>query len=305
MRQSISKYLTSASFGFLIVAQIIPIHARAVEANSAVPDFSGIWGRNSFAYEPPTTGLGPVENTSRLPSGRLDSTTLIGDYGNPILNPEAAETVKRFGEISRSGKGFPDPNNQCWPEGPPYIYRVLVNQIIQQRDQIIILYSFDHQFRRISLNKGHPTRITPSWYGDSVGHFEGDTLVVDTVGVKVGPFSMIDRYGTPYSEAMHVVERLRLIDRETANAAMRRNEEKNGRIGPEGGGGRADPKDMGKGLEVEFTVDDPKTFTASWSGRATYRRSVETWDERVCSENLHNFGVADDPQVPFANTPDF
>jgi hypothetical protein len=304
MRGSISSYLRFGCFGLLIAAQIIPIHARALEMAGA-PDFSGIWGRNSFAYEPPSAGFGPIENTSRLPSGQLDRTTLAGDHTNPILTSRAAETVRRFGEISRSGKGFPDPNNQCWPEGPPYIYRVLVNQIIQQRDEVVILYTFDHQFRHIRLNRAHPAYVPPSWYGDSVGHFEGDTLVVDTIGVKVGPFSMIDRFGTPYSEAMHLIERFRLVDREAANAAMRRNEQQNGRIGPEGGGGRVDPNDMGKALEVEFTVEDPETFTAPWSGRVTYRRSIDTWDERVCAENLHNFGVADDPRVPEADKPDF
>ena len=63
------------------------------------------------------------------------------------------------------------------------------------------------------MNASHPTTPTPSWYGDSVGHFEGDTLVVDTVGFKVGPLSMVDIYGTPHSEALHLVERYRLVDR--------------------------------------------------------------------------------------------
>ena len=64
--------------------------------------------------------------------------------------------------------------------------------------------------------------MTPSWQGDSVGHYEGDTLVVDTVGIKTGPFSSVDRYGTPFSEKLHVVERYRLIDGEAAAAAVRK-----------------------------------------------------------------------------------
>jgi len=62
--------------------------------------------------------------------------------------------------------------------------------------------------------------VTPSWYGDSVGHYEGDTLVIDTVGVKIGPFAMVDMYGTPHSPALHVVERYRLIDYAEAKEAM-------------------------------------------------------------------------------------
>jgi hypothetical protein len=50
------------------------------------------------------------------------------------------------------------------------------------------------------MNEPHPARVTPSWYGDSVGHYEGDTLVIDTIGVKIGPISMVDMYGTPHTE---------------------------------------------------------------------------------------------------------
>ncbi len=176
---------------------------------------------------------------------------------------------------------------------------------MQQRDEILILYTFDHQIRRIRLNQPHPARVAPSWYGDSVGHFEGDTLVVDTVGVKVGPLSMIDRFGTPYSEALHLVERFRLIDREAANAVMARNERENGRIGPDGGGGLADPNDTGKALQIEFTVEDKNVFTAPWSATVTHQRNIQPWQERVCAENLRNYGVAADPKVPVAIRPDF
>jgi hypothetical protein len=60
-----------------------------------------------------------------------------------------------------------------------------------------IIYSSDHEIRRVRMNQPHSVPVTPSWYGDSVGHYEGDTLVIDTVGVKIGPFAMVDFYGTP------------------------------------------------------------------------------------------------------------
>src|SRR3954468_17851578 len=69
------------------------------------PDFSGPWARNSFAYETPESGPGPVENASRLPSGIRDRTTLAGDITSPILTAESAQTVRRFGELSRRGIG--------------------------------------------------------------------------------------------------------------------------------------------------------------------------------------------------------
>jgi hypothetical protein len=301
MSRKSKEKLLSLSAGF----SVITVLAASAEEPNPVPDLSGMWGRNSFAYESPESGLGPVENVQRLPSGGRDRTTLVGDASNPILTPRAAAIVKKFGDISKAGLGFPDPNNQCWPEGPPYVYRVLETQILQQPGEIVILYSFDHQARHIYLNRSHPSHVVPSWYGDSIGHFEGGTLIVDTVGVKVGPFSMIDRYGTPYTENMHLVERFRLVDLGTANAVMALNERENGRIGPDGGGGRADPNDMGKALQISFTVEDSQVFTAPWSATVTYRRDLEPLTERVCPENLHNYGVAVDPMVPMSAKPDF
>jgi hypothetical protein len=242
-----------------------------------------------------------VENATRLPSGARDRRMLVGDHTSPILRPAAAETVKHFGEISRSGKAYPDPQTQCWPQSPPYILRAQATQIIQQRHQILILYEGDHQYRRIRLNQRHPVDVAPSWYGDSVGHFEGDTLVVDTVGVRVGPFSMIDRLGTPYSENLHLVERFRLVDRDIAEAVMARNEFENGRLE----NSTSDPNDRRKTLQIQFTVEDPLTFTVPWSASVTYRRNLDPWDESVCAENLKGYGVSPDPKVPVAETPDF
>jgi hypothetical protein len=176
-----------------------------------------------------------------------------------------------------------------------------VTQIIQTRDHILILYQSDHQHRRIFLNEAHPARVTPTSYGHSIGHFEGDTLVVDTVGIRVGPFSMIDRFGTPYSESLHLIERFRLIDIDAANVAMARNERLNGRLE----NASVDPNDTGKGLQVEFTVEDPIFFTEPWSATVTYRRNINAWVENVCPESVHNYGVAPDPKVPVADKPDF
>ena len=89
------------------------------------------------------------------------------------------------------------------------------------------------------MNQAHPSHVKPSWYGDSVGHFEGDTLVVDTVGFKVGPVSMADRFGTPHTEALHVVERYQLVDYEAAKEGLERDARENqmpGGKGPEQSG---------------------------------------------------------------------
>src|ERR1700680_2142105 len=79
-------------------------------------------------------------------------------------------------------------------------------EMLQQPDKIAFLYPNDHQVRYVRMNQPHPARITPSWYGDSVGRYDGDTLVLDTVGGKTDrPCAMVDWSGTPYTQALHVV----------------------------------------------------------------------------------------------------
>jgi hypothetical protein len=146
-----------------------------------------------------------VRNKSRLRSGASNPDQLVGDYSNPILKPEAAEVVKKFGDISLSGRAFPDPDSQCLQNPLPYIFWNFNVRLLQQPDKVTIIYQHDDDFRQVRLNQPHPATVIPSVHGDSVGHYEGDTLVIDTVGIKVGPYRMIDRFGTPYSQALHVV----------------------------------------------------------------------------------------------------
>ena len=135
---------------------------------------------------------------------------LVGDYANPILKPEAAAVVKRR-EMSLAGAGYPSPRNQCWPQGVPFIFTNDAVQLLQQPDKITMLYDEDHEVRRVRLNQPHPAQVTPSWYGDSVGRYEGDTLVIDTVGFKIrwSPRSTI--HGAPFTRDLRVVERYRLV----------------------------------------------------------------------------------------------
>jgi hypothetical protein len=204
------------AWGQTVGSAAVPATSGAQGA-APIPDFSGIWGHPSLpGFEPPPSGPGPVVNKSRLPNGRGNFNQLVGDYTNPILKPQAAEVVKKHGEISLAGVTAPTPRNQCWPEGVPYILQNMGIQILRQPDKITILYDFDNQVRHIRLNEVHPAQVSPSWYGDSVGHYEADTLVIDTVGFKIGPFSMVDSYGAPYTQALHVTERYRLVDDDEA-----------------------------------------------------------------------------------------
>ena len=124
--------------------------------------------------------------------------------------------------------------------------------------------------RRVYLNVPHSAHVAPSWYGESVGHYEGgDTLVVDTIGISTKAF--VDNYRTPHSDRLHVVERFKLTDGE-------------------------------KMLEVLITVDDPGAFTTPWSAIQRYRPVRIAYDEEVCIEgNLNLF----DYHVPIAGKSDF
>jgi hypothetical protein len=277
------------------------------------PDLSGQWGRDMLFFEPPPSGPGPIVRAIRRTDGSVAAQapccgiveTWFGDPSNPILKPEAAEAVKRFSELSVRGTVLPDLHNACWPEPPPYVmgfhYGV---QILQKADHIMLAYLLYNTVRHIRMNVPHPKTLTPSWQGDSVGHYEGDTLVIDTIGIKTAQLSMVDAFGTPHGDGLHVIERYRLIDGEVAAEAQR----KNGAQyvpGPAFGRGPIDQDTTKKGMQVEFTVEDPSAFTTPWTGRVTYRRVVGDWPEAVCAENPHEYYAGRDSAIPEAGKPDF
>ena len=129
---------------------------------------------------------------------------------------------------------------------------------------------------RCSSSRTRSPSVTPSWYGDSVGHYDGDALVIDTVGIKIGPFSLADWFGTPYTEALHVVERYRLIEDEEAKEAEERNAKEHVRMPSRSSIHLfADPNYKGKALQLQFTVEDQGVFTGRWSAIITYWRSFD------------------------------
>jgi hypothetical protein len=174
--------------------------------------------------------------------------------------------------------------------------------MIQHPDKIAILYRHGNEVRWVRMNAQHPAKVTPSWYGDSVGHYEGDTLVIDTVGIKIGPFAMVDMYGTPHSESLHVVERYRLVDYNDAKDAIERNAKENSQAG---GGGEFDPNYRGKVLQLHFTVEDEGVFTTPWTATITYRPALGEWTELICAENRHEYYAGKESAVPRADKPDF
>jgi hypothetical protein len=286
--------------------QTVAQTARPTDGGAAVPDFSGIWAHLAWPdVEPPAAGPGPVMNTSRR-NGVSNIYELVGDYTNPILQPHAARAVKTQGENELNGGPAITPSNQCWPGGVPFVFHNNIGmQMIQQPDRITFLYSNDHEVRHVRLNAPHPAVVTPSWYGDSVGHYEGDTLVIDTVGVKVGPFAMVDMYGTPHTQALHVVERYRLLGADEAKDAEDHGERNNYRLPNSDPGFAPDRNFKGKGLALQFTVEDDGVFTTPWTAGITYRRPLGGWPEMVCAENPHKYRDGKIASLPTADKPDF
>ncbi len=296
---------------------IRPVNGATSGAGS-IPNFSRVWAHPALPwFEPPASGPGPVTNRSRWPqrpggpSGSLglppakegvsDYDQLVGDYTNPILQPWAAEVVKKFGEISLAGVTYPNPSNQCWPHPMPFIFKHFQVQIIQQPDRITLLYNEDHEVRRVRLNESHQTPVTPSWYGDSVGHYDGDTLVIDTVGVRTNrPYAMIDLFGTPYTKSLHVVERYRLRDYDDVKDALERNIKENWLMA-----GDVFSRHRGKFLQLHLTIEDEGVFTTPWTATVTYVPGPAQLLEGVCSENVREYYNNKDSDVPRAEKPDF
>ena len=290
---------------FLLLGIFAAISAMPALAETApVPDLSGQYNHRGIpGFEPLASGPTSLVNLRRREGNVANNRQLVGDYKNQILKPETAALVKKFGEMSLDHYGYPTPRNQCWPGGVPFEFTNNIIQILQKKDEILILYNGDHQVRHVRMNQAHPAHVTPSWYGDSVGRYEGGTLVVDTIGVRIGPFAMIDWYGTPHSPALHVVERYRLMDYAAAKEGLERSAKENF-IPDFRGAGNANSKY----LQLLFTVEDPAVFTMPWSATITYERqnpAIREWDEDVCAENTRKYGTEKDPDVPTAEKPDF
>jgi hypothetical protein len=265
------------------------------------------WGKNAFNFEPMPSGPQPLRNLSRRRDGTANAGQLVGDYHNPILTPYAAAVVKQKGELAIAGKGFPNAQDQCRPMAPPFALAMQLGFVMLQakNGDITMVNDQNMNVRRIRMNAAHPAKPVASAMGDSVGRWDGETLVIDTVGLRVDEFTSVDRFGTPQSEAMHVVERYRLIDGGAAKVAIDAYEKREGTVG---GGGRVagyHPDVSLKGLQLDITMDDPKVFKEPLTARVTYRRLISQWAEAVCAENPVEHYKDEWIGLPKADRPDF
>jgi hypothetical protein len=256
------------------------LHAGVgAQGGAAVPDFSSnqvAWIATGNDFIPPLEGPKPVSFDPAYPyvpnNARRQPTFRIADLSNPNVLPWAKAQMKTSNEAVLAGKIAYTPRSSCRPAGVPAFMLFIVEPIffVQSPHEVLIIYSGDQQVRRIDLDVPHSANPKPSWYGESIGRYENGALVIDTIAFNDKTF--VDNYRTPHTDKLHVVEHWKLTD-------------------------------GGKMLEAQFTVEDPGTFVAPWSGLQRYRRVQGTMGEQVCAEN--NTGAVFDYHIPFADKPDF
>jgi len=187
-------------------------------------------------------GMWMVENykaTGRYPP--RERTILTADGAPPPLLPKAAALLEYRLKEADKGNMFGNTLTACLPGGIPEMLfgPAYPLQILETPGQVTMLFQEQHLFRQIYLDSAHQADADPGYFGDSVAHWEGDALVVETVGLTDN--TTLDMVGTPHSEKLHIAERYR-------------------RIGPDR-------------FEIVMTLDDPETFSAPWQTRLTYRRA--------------------------------
>src|SRR3954451_19025540 len=167
---------------------------------------------------PPGLGRGPIKADPAHPyvgnRDRGQVTLHIGNTKDPVLKPWAAKQMQESNEEALSGKrGLPFSAQQsCYPGGVPeqLLTPAQPFYFIQTPDEVWMIWESDHMVRRIYMTDKHSEVIEPSWFGESIGHYEGgDTLVVDTIGLQA-KYSYLDWFRTPHTERLHVVERFKL-----------------------------------------------------------------------------------------------
>jgi hypothetical protein len=278
--------------GFL-AATLVSSFSVAAPAETSIPqlgsrDFG--WNVNfwDFQLDPPQgSAHGPIKTDPNYPyNSQIQNGGFFADgelrppivnAKDPILKPWAAAHMQATNEEVLSGKR-PLPfvaQSRCWPGGVPgQLLFLQPMYFLQTPNEVWMIWERDQWVRRIHLTDKHSEHVKPSWFGESVGHYEGgDTLVVDTIGLAAGEYHYIDSFRTPHTEKLHVVERFT--------------------ISPDG-----------RALTAIVTVEDPGTFNAPLTLKQTWRKNQVAMGEVVCAEtagvdyynqNLHPIPQADKP----------
>jgi len=236
--------------GALLFAGAVAPQANAAESTGLVDAhaaFDGMWRQAGRGRKPPSAPLGPCCTEQGW-----------DDYAK-MLQPWAMEVMKKREAALRVGKPLSTNTAACMPDGTPTVIEIPYPfQFLRTPKYTHILYEADYQSRRIRMNSVHPANLKPSWYGDSIGVWEGNVLVVDTIGLNA--LGQINWDGIPHTEALHVVERYAVT--------------------PAGE------------LELTMTLTDPGTLTGPWTITKNFRKLTETrLLEYVCAENNRDMSI--------------
>jgi hypothetical protein len=263
-----------ASFAAPATQQVMAADAPPVFSTNAQTAWVGI-GIGAFlpvAGSPNPVGQDPAY--PYIPNGTpgKQPTQRVSDISNPNLKQWAKDMMKKDNDEVIKGKFAFTSRSSCIAAGVPGFDVILGGalQILQSPREVTMIFSGNDEVRHIALNVPHSRNPKPSWYGDSVGHYEGDTLVVDTIAMNDKTF--IDNYRTPHTDQLHVTERWRLIEN-------------------------------GAKLEILLTIDDPGTFNQPFQELRQYDRVRREYSEDICSENNSNHFI--DYGTRVATKPDF
>ena len=285
----------AASLSFSALAQGTP--------PNFAPDASVGWYAYNRIFIPPASGAGPVQQDPAHPYVSNDEfrvtgrqpTQQLADLNNPILQPWAREVVRKRNELVLSGKLVPSPSASCWPKGVTAFLLSPMTQpmyFVQGLKEVVMILNSFNDVRHIHLADKHSDNVKTSWYGESIGRYEGDALVVDTIGLD--DRTRVDGFGTPHTKQLHVIERFHLIE-------------------------------DGKVLEANVHVEDPGDFTMPWDAIQRFRQyeaavrkiPIERLaqlasgpegplSELVCAENRNSFFPGTNAlPMPQAVVPDF
>jgi hypothetical protein len=265
--------------------------AAPAETNNQIPPLASAdfgWQSDVADWQepPPGYGHGPIRPdpdhpyTSNAEGGRTRTqpTKRIADYRDPVLKPWAAAAMKASNDEALSGiKKIPfAAQARCYPGGVPgqLLFPFEPLYFVQLLKIVTMIWQRDHMIRRVFLSDRHSENLKPSWFGESIGHYEnGNTLVVDTIGLS-SKNSYIDNFRTPHTGKLHVVERLTL-----------------------------DPD--GQHLTAIVKVEDPDTLNEPLWMMQRWFKQKHRITETVCAEdNVDYFDQGLFP-VPTANQSDF
>jgi hypothetical protein len=230
-------------------------------------------------YLPPVSGPGPVtgvKDRPYVPNGTgAQPTYRVADLNNPILQDWVKVPMKKANDEVLEGKVPYITRERCWPAGVPgfTVYtRVQAIHFFHSKGKITIANELYAHVRHIYMDVPHSANPGKTWFGESVGHYEGDELVVDTIGLNDRTF--VDNYRTPHTDQIHVVERFKLLE-------------------------------GGKILQATVTVDDPGAFNMPWTGVQRWQRIDRPLVENLCEESNTDFLGYSVVPIPTANKPDF